>query len=63
MKVYCYTRKEIAEILWISEQRVSKSKKVLKIYIRNRRNQSGYMIRYILYSDIENEKRNKGETW
>jgi len=56
----------MAKILWVSEQRVVNSKKVIKIKIKNVRNKSGYMIRYILYSDIENEKLkkgNKGETW
>lgn len=51
-----YTRKEVANKLWISEQRVVKSKKVIRIKIKSLRNKSGYMYRYILYSDINNEE-------
>ena len=62
-----YTRKEIANKLWISEQRVVKSKKVVRIKIKAIRNKSGYMYRYLLLSELNDvwliKERVKKETW
>ena len=56
MEIEWYTRKEIAKKLWISEQRVSKNKKVVRIRIKCVRNKTGYKYRYILLSDLEQWK-------
>ena len=51
MKLIAYTRRQIANMLWISEQRVKHSKKVLEIGVRSSRSHK-YVTRYILKSEI-----------
>ena len=61
-----YTRKEIAELLGISEQWVVKSKKVIKVNYYSQRSKK-YVIRYLLIKEILNEelikKAIKEQTW
>lgn len=52
MQPTAYTRKEIANILWISEQWVNATKKVIKIRIWSGRSKK-YVARYLLKSDLE----------
>lgn len=61
-----YTRKEIAELLGISEQWVAKSKKVIRVNYYSQRSKK-YVIRYLLIKEILNEelikKTIKEQTW
>jgi len=61
-----YTRKEVAELLGISEQWVVKSKKVIKVNYYSQRSKK-YVIRYLLVKEILNEelikKAIKEQTW
>ena len=61
-----YTRKEVAELLGISEQWVVKSKKVIKVNYYSQRSKK-YVIRYLLVKEILNEelikKTIKEQTW
>lgn len=52
MQPTAYTRKEIANILWISEQWVNATKKVIKIRVWSMRSKK-YVARYLLKSDLE----------
>jgi hypothetical protein len=52
MKLIAYTRKQIANMLWISEQRVKSSKKVIEIWVWSSRSQK-YVTRYILKSELK----------
>jgi hypothetical protein len=52
MKLIAYTRKQIANMLWISEQRVKSSKKVIEIWVWSSRSQK-YVSRYILKSELK----------
>ena len=52
MKLIAYTRKQIANMLWISEQRVRSSKKVIEIWVWSSRSQK-YVTRYILKSELK----------
>lgn len=51
MKLIAYTRRQIANMLWISEQRVKSSKKVIEIWVWSSRSQK-YVTRYILKSEL-----------
>jgi len=51
MKLIAYTRKQISNMLGISEQRVKYSKKVIEIGVRSSRSQK-YVKRYILKSEL-----------
>ena len=51
MKLIAYTRRQIANMLWISEQRVKSSKKVIEIWVWSSRSHK-YVTRYILKSDL-----------
>ena len=61
-----YTRKEVAELLGISEQGVVKSKKVIRVNYYSQRSKK-YVIRYLLVKEILNEelikKAIKEQTW
>lgn len=52
MKLIAYTRRQIANMLWISEQRVKSSKKVIEIWVWSSRSQK-YVTRYILKSELK----------
>lgn len=52
MKLIAYTRKQIASMLWISEQRVKSSKKVIEIWVWSSRSHK-YVTRYILKSELK----------
>ena len=51
MKLIAYTRRQISNMLWISEQRVKSSKKVIEIWVWSSRSQK-YVTRYILKSEL-----------
>ena len=61
-----YTRKEVAELLGITEQWVVKSKNVIKVNYYSQRSKK-YVIRYLLVKEILNEelikKTIKEQTW
>lgn len=52
MKLIAYTRRQISDMLWISEQRVKSSKKVIEIWVWSSRSQK-YVTRYILKSELK----------
>lgn len=52
MKLIAYTRRQIANMLWVSEQRVKSSKKVIEIWVWSSRSQK-YVTRYILKSELK----------
>lgn len=51
MKLIAYTRRQIANMIWVSEQRVKHSKKVLEIGVWSSRSRK-YVTRYILKSEL-----------
>ena len=51
MKLIAYTRRQIANMLWVSEQRVKHSKKVIEIGVWSSRSKK-YVTRYILKSEL-----------
>ena len=51
MKLIAYTRRQIANMLWVSEQRVKHSKKVIEIGVWSSRSRK-YVTRYILKSEL-----------
>lgn len=51
MQPIAYTRKQIADMLWITEQWVRYTKKVIRIRVRSSRSKK-YVTRYILKSDL-----------
>ena len=51
MKLIAYTRRQIANMLWVSEQRVKHSKKVIEIGVWSSRSKK-YVKRYILKSEL-----------
>ena len=52
MQPTAYTRKQIADRLWISEQWVNATKKIIKIQVWSSRSKK-YVTRYLLKSDLE----------
>ena len=52
MQPTAYTRKQMANILWISEQGVNVTKKVIRIKVWSSRSKK-YVTRYLLKSDLE----------
>lgn len=52
MQPIAYTRKQVANMLWISEQWVNATKKVIRIQVWSARSKK-YVTRYLLKSDLE----------
>lgn len=52
MQPIAYTRKQVANMLWISEQWVNVTKKVIRIQVWSARSKK-YVTRYLLKSDLE----------